>query len=61
MLDKMCYHPHIFKVDQPELLGPSIVQPPMKLSNNEYSPLNPIEEEKSLLPKIKNNHGNASH
>lgn len=32
MLDKMCYHPHIFKVDQPDLLQPSIIQPPMSLS-----------------------------
>ena len=59
MLDKMCYHPHIFKVDQPDLLQPSLIQPPMSLSKNDYTPLSKIEEVPSL-PKIKHNHENAS-
>jgi len=31
----------------------------MQLGNNEYIPLDKIEERESALPKIKDNHGNA--
>lgn len=47
LLDKLCYHPHIFKVDyKDELMKPSIIQPPMALNNQEYM-MNTIEETKS--------------
>ena len=46
MLDKMCYHKHIFKADGVRSNGQLIQQPPMKLNKNEE--YNNMYEEPSM-------------